>query len=932
MLGRAAERERIDQLLAQARTGGGGVLVFRGEPGIGKTTLLEYARGRAWEMRTLAAVGVEVEAGIPFGGLLELLRPAIPLLERIPSPQASALRAGLGLDAGGSSDRFLIGAATLSLLAAAAEEGPLAVLIDDFQWLDRPSAEAFVFAARRLIADPIAVIATVRDGEVSALDAARLPEHVLHGLDRGDVSELLRRLGRGDPSADTIDRMVAATGGNPLALVELSGRLGQLASEPVSGPVPVSERVGGAFLRRLRPLSDGARTALLLAAASDAGALDEVYGACQALGIDPKASLEEAEASGLATVTPAGVEFQHPLARSTCYAAATPADRRAAHRALAPRTDPDRRAWHLAQSAIGPDEEAAAALSAAAMRASGRHAYSVAAAAAERAAGLTPAGDLRATRLLAAAEAAFLAGETDHALACINAAAESEPDATVRAAVEELRGRITLRRGPISEGIEILLPAAAEAAGRDPGRAIEMLAECVAACAYTGDTVRILELSELARTIRVNGRDVRSKVIRHVLVGAALVYAGQHGAEGPNEIREALALFDVSDELRDDVVAREWMVFGVLFLREGVVGAEVCEAGLDAVRETGAVGRLPRVLAFTARDAATRDRWSAAAALYHEAIAAAEETGQDTERAWTLAALAALHARQGLEQEARARASEAIALSKQLGASGNFYWAQAVFAQLELSDGDLAAAIATMHELENSLRAGSNADPDLSMVPELVEAYVHSGRTSDAAGVLAEHGRAVHAKAQPWALARYHRACGLVAEEDAFDEAFREALEQHVRAPDAFEEARTRLCYGQRLRRARRRVDARSELRRAFAIFDRLGAARWRDVAAAELAATGETARRRDVSTLDDLTPQELSIATLLAGGRTTREAAATLFVSPKTVEYHLRHVYQKLGVRSREELAAALRPASDGQTVGDPPGASLIAEPRARG
>jgi DNA-binding CsgD family transcriptional regulator len=218
------------------------------------------------------------------------------------------------------------------------------------------------------------------------------------------------------------------------------------------------------------------------------------------------------------------------------------------------------------------------------------------------------------------------------------------------------------------------------------------------------------------------------------------------------------------------------------------------------------------------------------------------------------------------------------------------------------------------------------------MVPELVEAYVHSGRTSDAAPVLADHRRAVHAKAQPWALARYHRACGLVAEDDAFDEAFREALQQHVRAPDAFEEARTRLCYGQRLRRARRRVDARSELRRAFAIFDRLGAARWRDIAAAELAATGETARRRDVSTLDDLTPQELSIATLLAGGRTTREAAATLFVSPKTIEYHLRHVYQKLGVRSREELTAALRPAPDPQAAGDSPGAGLMAEPRARG
>jgi DNA-binding CsgD family transcriptional regulator len=932
MLGRLAERELIEQLLAHARTGGGGVLVFRGESGIGKTTLLEYARGRASEMRVLSAVGVEVEARVPFGGLFELLRPALALLERIPSPQASALRAGLGLDSGGSSDRFLIGAATLSLLAAAAEDGPLAILIDDFQWLDQPSAEAMVFAARRLIADPIAVIATVREGEASALDTARLPEHRLEGLGRGDVSELLRRLSGTDPSTDVVDRMVAATGGNPLALVELRERVDEVTGELVSGPVPVSERVGGVFLRRLRPLSEGARTALLVAAASDTGALDEISGACQALGVDAVESLGEAEASGLAVIALNRVEFRHPLARATCYAAATPADRRAAHRALAPRSDPDRRAWHLGESAVGPDEEAAAALAAAATRASARRAYAVAAAAAERAAALTAAADLRATRLLAAGEAAFLAGQTDRALASVSEAATTEADATVVLAVEELRGRITLRRGPISEGIEILLPAAAESAGRNPGRAIEMLAECVAACAYTGDTVRILELAELARTIAVDNGDVRSSVIRNVLEGTALIYAAEGGAEGPNRIREALALFDASDALRADVAVLEWMVFGVLFLREGVIGAQVCEVALDAVRETGAVGRLPRVLAFTARDAATRDRWSTGAALYHEAIAAAEETGQDTERAWTLGALAALQARQGLEDEARATAADAIALSRRLGASGNLYWAQGALAELELSRGNLDRAIAEIDRLERSLEAGGNADADLSMVPELVEAYARSGRPEHGAAALEAHARIVKAKGQPWALARYHRACALVTPEGEMDRLFELALQQHVLAPDAFEEARTRLCYGERLRRARRRIDARNELRRAFAVFDRLGAVPWRERAAVELAATGETARRRHVSTLDELTPQELSIATLLAGGRTTREAAATLFVSPKTIEYHLRHVYQKLGVKNRDELAAALGPASDAQPPNGAPSLSLMAAPRAPG
>jgi DNA-binding CsgD family transcriptional regulator len=932
MLGRVAECQRIERLLAEARSGGSGTLVMRGEPGIGKTTLLEYAEEHAAGMRVFATRGVEAESGVPFGGLFGLLRPALPLLSRIPAPQAAAMSAGLGLEATASGDRFLVGAATLSLLAAAAEDGPVLVLVDDFHWLDQPSAEAIVFASRRLIADPVAVIVTVRDGEQSLLDEARLPEQVLHGLDRENALELLRETGGREPAGEAVDRALVATGGNPLALVELSGRLDELSAEPAGAPIPISERVGGAFLRRLRPLSDEARTALLVAAASDAGRLEQVFAACRTLGIDAQLSLEEAETSGLAAITTTSVQFRHPLARSTCYTAAGSAAQRAAHRSLAPHCDPDRRAWHLGRAALGPDEEAASALVAAATRANGRHAYAVAASAAERAAALTTSDDLRTSRLLVAAESAFLAGETRRALDDVTQAAGGRPDPAMRSAVEELRGRITLRRGPVADGIAILLPAARTAARHDPGRAVEMLAECVLACAYTGDTIGILEPAELAREIALEEHDPRCTVMASAVEGAGLIYAGRHRAEGPERIRRALTLFERSEELHEDVTVLVWMVVAALFLREGTIGEVLCETALDAVRKTGAVGLLPRVLAFTARDAATRDKWSAASALYHEAIVAAKETGQDTERAWALGALAALQAHQGLDADARAHATEALELSRQLGARGNFYWAQAALAELDLSGGDLAGAIAKMHDLEDSLRAGDNADPDLSMVPELVEAYVRSGRRSDGARVLTDHETAVRAKAQPWALARYHRARGLLSDDDAFDGPFREAIEQHARAPDAFEEARTRLSYGQRLRRARRRVDARSELRRAFAVFDRLGAARWRDLAATELAATGETARRRDVSTLDELTPQELSIATLLAGGRTTREAAGTLFVSPKTIEYHLRHVYQKLGVKNRDQLAAALRPASDTPAADDDPGPSVMAEPRARG
>jgi DNA-binding CsgD family transcriptional regulator len=912
MLGRRAEQVRIERLLAEARAGGCGVLVLRGDAGIGKTTLLAHAQERASRMRVLAARGVEPETGIPFGGLLELLRPVTHALDRIPPPQASALRAALGIAAAGPGDRFLVGAATLSLLAAAAEDEPLAILIDDFQWLDRPSAEAIVFAARRVFADPIALIATVRDGEPSAFDGVPLPEHVLHGLDRDDVFELLRGLTHRDPAADTVDRMIAATGGNPLAVVELSGRLEELAGDGARGPIPVSTRVGGAFLRRMDPLSDEARTALLVAAVSDTGGLAEVSQACRSLGIDAALRLEEAETSGLVRITATAVEFRHPLARSTCYAAATPAARRAAHRALAAHTVADRRAWHLAQGAVGPDEAAAAALAEAADRASAQHAYSAAAAAAERAGGLTARGNIRASRLLAAAEAAFLAGETARALALVIEVEDGEAHEDVRVALDELCGRITLRRGPIPAGIAILLPAARVAADRDPARAVEMLADCVLACAYTGDAIGILEPGRLVREIAVRNGDLRSRIVATAVEGAALAYAA-HGALGPARIREALALFSDAEELHDDLEVLVWLMIATLFLREGAIGEELCGAALDAVRKRGAVAFLPRVLAFTARDAATRDKWSAGVALYREALAAAAETGHDAERAWTLAALASLQARQGLEEDARANADEAIALSHRLGAAGNLYWATGALADVELGRGDFERAIVQLERREQSLRAAGNADPDLSMAPELVEAYARSGLPEDAVRAFAEYAQAASDKGQPWALARYHRACGLLADEAGIDEAFGAALEQHALAPDAFEAARTRLCYGERLRRARRRVDARAELRRAFAVFDRLGAAPWRERAAQELAATGETARRRDISTLDDLTPQELSIATLLASGRTTREAAATLFVSPKTVEHHLRHAYQKLGVRNRAELALALAPkASD--------------------
>ena len=900
LLGRDLERRQIDQALARARSGTSATLALVGEPGIGKTALLGYATEGAAGMQLLRARGIESEAQIPFGSLLELLRPALTMLEKIPEPQAAALEGALALRPGSARDRFAVGAATLSVLAAYAEQAPVAVLADDVQWLDGSSAQALLFAFRRLVADPIAVLIACREGEPSLLDGAGLPTVTLGGLTSDEAAMLVPGL-----APDVARRLHRAAAGNPLALLELAPDAHELALAPDGAPVLVSATISRAFLQRAGLLNQATRRALVLSAASDTGDLPTLERAAARLGTDLSA-LAAAESAGLVRLHAGAVQFRHPLARSAIYADAPASERRAAHRALAaalPDLDIDRRAWHLAAAAAGTDETASAALEQAGTRGRDRSAYATATAAFERAGRLTADRERRARLLRESAGTGWLAGFTDRAVTLLGEARASASDPVTLVEIDELSGHIATRCGPVMRGHAILTAAAARA---DPERAVAMLAQAAYACFYAGDAAAMLAAAEQAQALLPADPSPRARFLAAITAGMARIL-GDDAAAGTEAVRGAVALAESSADLRDDLLLVPWLALGPIFLRQTGVGRPLLEHALRTARARAAVGALPFVLNLIARDLAGSDQWAAAAAVYQEAIELARESGQQAELTFGLAGLAWLQARRGREEECRASATEALSLSRELGMGTYEIWATAALGDLELGLGDAARAAGHFEHERQLLLDHAITDADLSPAAELTDAYTRLGLGDEARRAADEYLGAATAKGQPWPIARALRCQGLVAADSDCAAYFERAIRLHEQTPDVFEAARTRLAYGERLRRARNRVLARQQLRAAADIFERLDARPWADRARGELAATGETRRQRGPSTIDELTPQELQIALLLAAGRTTRETAAALFLSPKTVEYHLRHVYQKLGIHSRDELEQAL-------------------------
>jgi DNA-binding CsgD family transcriptional regulator len=609
------------------------------------------------------------------------------------------------------------------------------------------------------------------------------------------------------------------------------------------------------------------------------------------------------------------VRFIHPLARSGLYATASPAQRRELHGVLAEAVgtgDPDRRAWHRCQSVLGPDETIAQEMDAVAGRAAGRGAFFVAAQAAERAAELSPGEEAGAARLVFAGENAWWAGDATWANQLLDRAVQQDRRSGFAVRTRRLRGIIAARTGALDEARDMLLAAASEAS--EPAEAVACYAEAIYACLYLGDGAHALSAAR-ATIALLSGVPPDVRVLGLLAAGMGQVLAGLDGSEllraGVAELSGHRAFIAHPDD-------GAYLTLGPLFLRDSHNGRELVQQAIDDHRERAAVGSLPHLLFHIARDGATSDRWPQAEADYTEAIGIAREFGQSTELAASLAGLAWLEARQGRSEQARAHAAEATKLCIRHHIHLARVWAGFALADLEAGLREVGAAADSYAELERLLTELGIADIDVSPVPELVEAMIMSGASGGAAALAQEYDRRAEAKGRPWARARAARVRGLLADEDRMDHEFAAALALHALTPDDFEHARTQLAYGTRLRRVRRRVDARPALQAALNTFDRIGARPWATQAAQELAATGASVTRPGETPVSQLTARELQVALPLIRGRSTRQVAAALFLSPKTVEYHLRNIYTRFGISSRSELAALI---GDDAQPGSPSG-----------
>jgi DNA-binding CsgD family transcriptional regulator len=909
VIGREGERALIEGLLAAARSGRSGVLVLHGEPGVGKSALLGYAMELAGEFRVLQATGAETEVDLAFAGLDQLVRPVLPLAERLPGLQADALLGALGLIDHASSDRFLVAAATLSLLSEAAEDGPVLCVIDDAQWLDQPSSEALAFAGRRLEAEGIVLLAATREDPWPGLQALGIG-----GLGPEAASELLRARGV-DLAPDVRARLVVETGGNALALVELAG---SLSSEELAGadalphPLRLTPRLEQAFLAKVRRLPPATQTLLLVAAADDTANPAVVFRAAADLDVQPEA-LEPAEQAGLAKVDGTNrIVFRHALVRAAIYHAATFTARTAAHRALAHALEGDdhlaRRAWHLAATATGPDKDIARDLGSSAETAQQRGGHGAATRAFERAAELSAAGPDRARFLVAAARAAFQAGQADRAARLAELADPLVSDADAASELAVLRGRIEFARGSAVTAHTLLKGAAEAIAGHDAQAAAAVLVEAARAAWTADDPDRLAEATRLLAKLELPAGDPLA-ALGSTTIAIADFFAGR-------------------------------TVDAIVGMRRGLA------EWLDSTRTGGAehdAGLVEASLALVGYTRVTADD-AAGLALGTSVVAECRRRGWVAWLPWTLANLSMTEAVAGRHASALANATEGLRLARDLGQPASICRCESVLAWLAAVRGEedrcheLAhdtLQLAETHQLptiavsatwalgllELSLghpeRAFNRlADPTTGplavppfvclFLPDLLEAAVRAGRTdADLGELVAWYEEWAAATDQPVAEANLRRSQALF-RDDAAEEHYTAALRLYEQVgPDQrpFDRARTQLLYGEWLRRARRRTEARPQLASALETFERLGAIPWADRAGTELRATGRTLRRQDTTRVP-LTPQEMQVVRLVAEGGSNQEVAAKLFLSPRTVAYHLYKAFPKLGVTSRSELA----------------------------
>ncbi|WP_157253022.1 helix-turn-helix transcriptional regulator [Nonomuraea typhae] len=880
LYGRSAEISALDEVIARAHDGSGGAVVVRGEAGAGKTALLDAASARGGGMRVLRTTGAESESDLAFAALHQVLRPVTGSLGALPEPQRAAVSAALGLAAGGAGDRFLLGAGVLSLLAEAARPDGLVCVVDDFQWVDRASADALLFAARRLGTERIAMLLAVRgDAPVKGV-----PQTVdVRGLPELAAAELLEAR-HGALPARVKRELVSLTGANPLALGEIAACLTppQLAGrEPLPDPLPGGSRLFG---DRVRELPAPVRLVALIAAVeADLGPvlraadrlLETETGADSEITTGREA-LAELEETGLAGVSGTSVRFRHPLVRSAIHEAATPSEVRRVHAVLAELTADDRRAWHLAGAALGRDERVAAALVATAERARDRGGYGAAATALARAAELTPEPRARAVRLKDAAVAAWLGGRPGQAESLLAEARErADGDAALAMEVAQLRGRFELNSGNAAEAVRILAA----------GDSLDMLADAVEAASYVGDTAAVVELGRRAEA-HPEG------FLRDAVAGIGLTLDG--AAAGPGLLRRALARAGE----QEDAAGYLWATAAASYLGEPDLAAELAGRAGRVARVSGMAGQLPVVLEFVANAERIAGRLAHSQAVAEEGLELAREAGYANTEAAHLANLAVLAALRGEEEscERLAREALAIAIPHRVGLRAGV--AAYALAMLDLCLGRYAAA----HDRFTAIAAAGPGAGHPTVVwrsaPDRVEAAVGAGDEAGARAALEAYERWSAQAATPESRALLARCRGLAA---SSEDAFGEALRLHT---NPFEAARTALLLGERLRRAQRPGEARAQLRTAWETFERAGARPWARRAQDELRAAGESGQAPPAAVLDALTPQELRIAGLVADGLSSKQIAAQLFLSPRTVEYHLYKIYPKLGIGTRTELA----------------------------
>ena len=898
---RLSERAALDRLIETVRAGQSQALVMRGDPGVGKTVLLDHLAGQASGSgcRVARATGVQSEMELAFAGLHQLCAPMLSRAERLPAPQRDALRTVLGIAAGPPPDRFLVGLAVLSLLSEVATERPLICLVDDEHWLDRASAQALGFAARRLAADPVGLVFAARD---PGPELTGLPELEVKGLREDDARTLLESALAGPLDARVRDLIIAETRGNPLALLELPRGLSpaELAGGfglPAAGPL--TGRIEDSFGRQLNVLPDQTRRLVQLASAEPSGDRSLVWRAAARLGLPVDAGAPAVDA-GLVEFG-ARVRFRHPLARSAAYRSASFSDRQQLHAALAevtdPAADPDRQAWHRAQAAPGPDEDVAAELERSAGRAQARGGLAAAAAFLERAVLLTADPARHAERTLAAAQASMQAGAFGKALDLLAAAEAGPLDEFASARVDLLRGRIAFVSNLGSDAPSLLLKAAKrlESLNLDLARETYLTAWSAASLAgHLAGAGDVLEVSRAARALPPPGDPPRP--IDLLLDGLArLVTDGP--AAAAQTLRQTVNAFAAGDVSREEGLRWGWIAATVLWDEDA--GRAIIARQVQLARDAGALEQLPTDLVALAMSDAWRGDFAAAASVIAETDAAAEVTGSRI-APYTQMFLASLRGNQAELTSLIAVANAKAAAEGQGVAATYAQWAAAIS---DNGVGGYAEAFAAARQ------ATEHSHPYVSIwaLPELIEAATRTGDTQVAADALEQLAERTKVGGTDFGLGLEARCRALLSDGTSADDLYREAIDRLSRTRLRPELARAHLLYGEWLRRGGRRLDAREQLRKAHDMLGAIGMEAFAERARLELIATGEIVRKRSAETVTSLTAQEAHIARLARDGRTNPEIGAQLYLSARTVEWHLRKVFTKLGISSRRELDAAL-------------------------